>query len=186
MLTFFPRDTFERLRKERDFHKIHHNRVQSEKGILNQNLDKLKGLHVQYEKKYDELERKYERAMKEKMLLKLEKEKLVKSNSNLEYTKKNLEDKITKEFGETDEELRSRTRSVMSKSKASTKRMKYTPFPEANRENPFMDLQFDIYNAKSLIEAKRFKGHKSAITSLSMHPKKSIVATASDDLTWKI
>ncbi len=115
MLIF--RDTFERLRKERDFHKIHHNRVQSEKGILNQNLDKLKGLHIQYEKKYTELERKYERAMKEKMLLKLEKEKLVKSNSNLEFTKKNLEDKITKEFGESDEEIRSRTRSQMSKSK---------------------------------------------------------------------
>ena len=45
------------------------------------NLDKLKGLHVQYDKKYDELMKKYERAMKEKMLLKLEKEKLVKNNA---------------------------------------------------------------------------------------------------------
>jgi len=78
--------------------------------------------------------------MKEKMLLKLEKEKLVKSNTNLEFTKKNLEDKITKEFGETDEEIRSRTKSVLSKSKASTRRLKYTPFPDANRENPFIDL----------------------------------------------
>jgi len=49
--------------------------------------------------------------MKEKMLLKLEKERLVKSNSNLEVTKKELEDKITKEFGETDDEMKSRTRS---------------------------------------------------------------------------
>ena len=36
------------------------------------------------------------------------------------------------------------------------------------------------------MEAKRFKGHKSAITQMSMHPKKSIVATASDDKTWQI
>jgi len=28
------------------------------------NLDKLNGLHVQYDKKYDELMKKYERAMK--------------------------------------------------------------------------------------------------------------------------
>jgi hypothetical protein len=55
--------------------------------------------------------KKYERAMKEKMLLKLEKEKLVKSNANLEIRKKELEDKITKEFGETDEEIKSRSRS---------------------------------------------------------------------------
>ena len=54
------------------------------------NLDKLKGLHVQYDKKYEELMKKYERAMKEKMLLKLEKEKLVKSNANLEVRKKEL------------------------------------------------------------------------------------------------
>ncbi len=75
------------------------------------NLDKLNGLHVQYDKKYEELMKKYERAMKEKMLLKLEKEKLVKSNANLEISKKELEDKITKEFGETDEEIKSRSRS---------------------------------------------------------------------------
>ena len=75
------------------------------------NLDKLNGLHVQYDKKYEELVKKYERAMKEKMLLKLEKEKLVKSNANLERYKKELEDKITKEFGETDEEIKSRSRS---------------------------------------------------------------------------
>lgn len=75
------------------------------------NLDKLNGLHVQYEKKHNELMKKYERAMKEKMLLKLEKEKLVKNNANLEVQKKDLEDKITKEFGETDDEIKSRSRS---------------------------------------------------------------------------
>jgi hypothetical protein len=75
------------------------------------NLDKLNGLHVSYEKKYEELMKKYERAMKEKMLLKLEKEKLVKNNANLEVQKKDLEDKITKEFGETDDEIKSRSRS---------------------------------------------------------------------------
>ncbi len=79
--------------------------------MLKGNLDKLNGLHVQYDKKYEELVKKYERAMKEKMLLKLEKEKLVKSNANLERYKKELEDKITKEFGETDEEIKSRSRS---------------------------------------------------------------------------
>lgn len=146
------------------------------------NLDKLKGLHVQYDKKYEELMKKYERAMKEKMLLKLEKEKLVKENANLEVTKKSLEDKITKELGETEDDIKSR--SELSKSKKSKQNLKYTPFPEPDRENPFRELTFDIKDCKALIETKRFKGHKAAITNMSLHPKKSIVATASDDNTW--
>ena len=124
--------------------------------------------------------------MKEKMLLKLEKEKLVKSNANLEIRKKELEDKITKEFGETDEEIKSRTRSEQlnrSKSKSVTK-SKYTPYPDTKRDNPFNDLKFDVFQSKNLVQNKYFKGHLSAITSMSMHPKKSIIATASDDMTW--
>ena len=121
------------------------------------NLDKLKGLHVQYDKKYEELMKKYERAMKEKMLLKLEKEKLVKSNANLEIRKKELEDKITKEFGETDDDIKSRSRSEqLSRSRGSkikslsAKEKKFTPYPNPNRENPFDDLKFDLYNAKQV------------------------------------
>ena len=109
--SFTPRATFERLQKERDFHKIHHCRVQQEKLKLNKSLEGLKKTHEKYEDRYDGLSKKYERAMKEKMLLKLEKEKLVKNNANLEVQKKDLEDKITKEFGETDDEIKSRSRS---------------------------------------------------------------------------
>ena len=86
--------------------------------------------------------KKYERAMKEKMLLKLEKEKLCKSNANLEITKKTHEDKITKEFGETEDEIKSRSEMNKSKSKSSMK-SKFTPFPEENRSNPFRELTFD-------------------------------------------
>lgn len=123
------------------------------------NLDKLNGLHVQYDKKYDELMKKYERAMKQKMLLKLEKEKLVKNNANLEIRKKELEDKITKEFGETDDDIKSRSEQLnRSKSKSVTK-SKYTPYPDDNRDNPFRDLKFDPFNGKNLSCSKYFKGH---------------------------
>jgi len=51
------------------------------------------------------LSKKYERAMKEKMLLKLEKDRLMIRNTDLEKSKKELEEKFTKEFGETGEEI---------------------------------------------------------------------------------
>lgn len=55
---------------------MHHHRVQQEKKKLNHDIEKLKNLHKQYEAKYQELSAKYEAAMKEKMLLKLERDRL--------------------------------------------------------------------------------------------------------------
>lgn len=55
---------------------MHHQRVQQEKKRLNGDIEKLKNLHVEYETKYDELTDKYTHAMKEKMLLKLERDRL--------------------------------------------------------------------------------------------------------------
>ena len=55
---------------------MHHHRVQQEKKKLNNDIEKLKNLHKQYEAKYQELSTKYEAAMKEKMLLKLERDRL--------------------------------------------------------------------------------------------------------------
>ena len=96
--------------------------------------------------------KKYERAMKEKMLLKLEKEKLVKSNANLEVNKKVLEDKISKEFGETDEEIRTKSEQLSrtKKSKSGKGKGKYTPYPKENRSNPFDDLKFEPFPCKGV------------------------------------
>lgn len=49
------KSTYDKLRKERDFHKMHHHRVQQEKKKLNHDIEKLKALHQQYEIKYEEL-----------------------------------------------------------------------------------------------------------------------------------
>jgi len=44
---------------------MHHHRVQQEKKKLNNDIEKLKNLHKQYEAKYQELSGKYEAAMNE-------------------------------------------------------------------------------------------------------------------------
>ena len=59
------RATWDKLRKERDFHKMHHRRVQQEKTKLNFDIEKLRTLHRQYESKYQDLSNKYE--LKEKL-----------------------------------------------------------------------------------------------------------------------
>ena len=67
---------------------MHHHRVQQEKKKLAQDIEKLRTLHKQYESKYQDLSSKYEAAMKEKMLLKLERDRLL---TKTEALQKNLQ-----------------------------------------------------------------------------------------------
>ena len=70
------RGTYDKLLKERNFYKMHHQRVQQEKKKLNMELQKLRGEHLVEEKKYDEMAQKYSNLMKEKMMIKLERDRL--------------------------------------------------------------------------------------------------------------
>lgn len=63
---------------------------------------------------------------------------------------------------------------------------KFTSFPSDDRPNPFTQMTFENINYKTAILNKTYKGHMMSISCLAMHPKKSIVATGSDDFTWKI
>lgn len=52
-----------------------------------------------------------------------------------------------------------------------------------DRENPYLSMSFEPQNAHRYELRKSFKAHIAPISSIAMHPKKSIVATASDDNT---
>ena len=56
---------------------MHHKRVLNEKKSLNDDINKLKNLHTIYEQKYQELSTKYEAAMKDKMNVKIDRDKLL-------------------------------------------------------------------------------------------------------------
>jgi DNA-binding ferritin-like protein (Dps family) len=50
---------------------MHHQRVQTEKKKLNENIERLNALQEEYSKKYEELDEKYHFTMKEKTLIKI-------------------------------------------------------------------------------------------------------------------
>ncbi len=52
------KSTWEKLRKERDFHKTHQNRVNSDKATIYTNIKKIKELHEQYEERIEEIKKK--------------------------------------------------------------------------------------------------------------------------------
>lgn len=71
------RATYDKLRKERDFNRMHHKRVVQEKNKLLGDIKKLKLLCDNHEPALKRLQSKYEITLKEKMLLKIEKDRLM-------------------------------------------------------------------------------------------------------------
>merc|ERR1719169_26390 len=75
---------WDKFRKERDFHRMHHKRVVQEKNRLLSDLKRLKKHYEQYEPTLTELRHKYECAMKEKMLMRLERDRFAAKNETLQ------------------------------------------------------------------------------------------------------
>eukprot|EP00741_Cyanophora_paradoxa_P020974 tig00021319_g20248.t1 len=167
------RGTWEKLRKERDFHRMHHKRVVQEKNKLLVDLKRVKKHYSNYEPAIAELRHKYEVAMKEKMLMRLERDRLSAKVEGLEATIKQLEAmKAPSAQAETD--------------KKAKKKGKDSTLPAEDRVNPYLNLSFEPANAERMNLTKTFKGHTRPISAMALHPKKAIVATVSDDATWKM
>ena len=94
------KSTWEKLRKERDFHKTHQTRVNGEKVTISQNIRKIRDLHDQYEERIEEVKKKLQSTLKEKALLKLEKEKLQKRAAEIARRIKDDEDRVSREIEE--------------------------------------------------------------------------------------
>jgi len=73
-----------------------------------------------------------------------------------------------------------------SEKKAAKPDKKLSEFPK-ERENPYLNSHIDQFVVRdSITLSKSFKAHSLGITRMAMHPKKSILATVSDDRTWKL
>ncbi len=70
------RSTYDKLRKQRDFQKINHRRVQQEKQKLNKDGDRNRAVYQKLEDEFALYENKYEVARQEKMLMRLEQDRL--------------------------------------------------------------------------------------------------------------
>jgi len=90
------KSTWEQLRKERDFHKTHQDRVNNEKITISSNIKKMKDLQEDYDDKIEEIQKKHLQAVKEKALLKLEKDKAIKKVEDIQKKIKDHEAKVQK------------------------------------------------------------------------------------------
>ena len=124
---------------------------------------------------------KYEVALKEKMLLKLEKDRLVAKVENMDLSVKQI-----LEDSKNDPKNAVQAKPAKPKDKTVLK-MTGVPsiVPMKDRVNPFVSESYEP-SGSHLSCQKTFRGHLMGVTSLSFNPKKDILATGSDDTTWKL
>merc|ERR1711988_1191866 len=162
------------FRKERDFHRMHHKRVVQEKAKLTTDLKRLRKHYTSFEPTLKELQRKYEVAMKEKMLMRLERDRMRARVATLEATVKQMQDDGAPVSA-----------SPKSKTKKKKGRDSKLP-PDDTLVNPYADLEFDPPPVERFQLRKTFRGHLNSVSSAAFHPRKPIIATVSDDQTWKL
>jgi regulator of replication initiation timing len=172
--------TWDKFRKERDFHRMHHKRVGQEKNKLLNDIKRLRNHLRSYEPVIDELKRKHEVAMKEKMLISLERDRL-------RLRIKSLEEQVATTPATTSEIERKSTTPLKSIRSATRTVRKQAIIPvDDPSSNPFLDLDFDPAPVDKFHERKAFRGHINSVSACAFHPKKPIIATASDDETWRL
>lgn len=167
------KSTWDRYRKERDFHRMHHKRVVQEKKRLVADLRRLKSHCDSYEPMLNMMRTKYETAMKEKMMLRLERDRLAAKVAAFEEQMKQLE--------------AARASDTASPPAAATKR-------GARSSSRLPDSCINPYHSRPATEApmerwglsKTFQAHNAAISAIAVHPSRPVVATASDDCSWKM
>lgn len=194
--------TWDKFRKERDFHRMHHKRVVQEKNKLIDDLRRLRNHLRSYEPTIEELKKRHESAMKEKMLVKLERDRLksrvkvleeqvanlsgqpgaVRVDASASHASKPMKGAVSSGSnvaGESKMDVpgRSATRTVH-------KAAIYPPDDPSN--NPYMNLEFDPVNVEGYMTRKTFKGHVNSVSACAFHPKKPVFATGSDDETWRL
>ncbi len=182
------KSTWEKLRKERDFHKQHQDRVNGEKVVITGSIKEIKAQHEEFAEKIDEMKKKHLAVVKEKALIKLEKDKLSRKAAALQAQIKANEARVQKKIAL--QHKRSQASHQYSQQEGldnSTigRGTKATPFPEDARPNPFLSREYEPLPTR-LNNASRIEAHARGIGGMALHMRKQIVASASDDCLWKI
>ncbi|KAJ3410359.1 Sperm-associated antigen 16 protein [Chytridiales sp. JEL 0842] len=200
------RATYDKLRKERDFHRMHHKRVVQEKNKLLNDIKRLKKHYESYEPTLKQLRTRYEVAMKEKMLTKLERDRLASKVASLETASKQVERYKDVSYDQKDDSVvqdqsprkEKETHVVPGHAQSTTETKQQTArkngskepvLPMEDRPNPYVNVELPTAKTDRLKQLHMVKAHDKAVSgasSIKFHPKKMILATVSDDKSWKM
>lgn len=140
-ITAKAKGTWDKFRKERDFHRMHHKRVVQEKKALMTDIKRLKKHYASYEPTIKELRSKYEIAMKEKMMMRLEKDRSMAKVKGLEIQMSSMEVKEKHAKVKPNEDAKSKTK----------KKKEMLRIPNEPGTNPFTSKHYPPPNAERYV-----------------------------------
>ncbi|XP_019745970.1 sperm-associated antigen 16 protein [Hippocampus comes] len=170
-------DSLVRLQRDRDLHRLHCQKLVADKSRLMEDIKRLKKRLAAYEPALRQLDDKYEAALRQKMLLGLESER-IQNNLNAGL----LLDK-------TRTKMERRTKKSSAQLPTLPRHPKDTEFPVCSRPVNLQRAQGNPGEQKSLNSFNLFysiKAHALPISCISQLPGKKILASASDDCSWRL
>ena len=206
--------TWDKFRKERNFHRMHHKRVVQEKKRLVQDIRRLKKQNASGAPTLKLLREKYESSVKDKMLMRLERDRnQAKVDSLVVSLQLVTGDGMelggggaggTRGGGRGGTRATSRSKTAKTRGggagggapgpgslrTAAANAAAAPPAPALIQPravpNPFADVGFEPSSLASYSQKSTFKGHTAPVCAVAFHPRKAILATGSDDGTWKM
>ena len=204
-------EDYSRLSKERDFHRMHHRRITQEKDKLLNDIKRQAQHYKNYEPTLKELRRKYETAMKEKMLSLLERDR---ANAHLNAALENMNvenDREATSLGTGYREDREKgktgpTQKALSEARAEVEYCKKiermdledinstemtshpqdSEWPVDRRVNPalYNSKNLPKFNYQTLKVDVTVKVSDLPVSSVAIHPTKELAVTGCDDKSW--
>lgn len=153
--------TWDKFRRERDYHRMNHRRVVQEKEKLLNDIRRLERQAKLYEPQLVDLKQRYDVALKEKMMMKLERDKMRAKVETMES--------IVSKY----EKVESPKQKAIEK-KTNKKKIEDTKMPPDNATNPYLSVNYPLPEVTSYTLLKTFKGHTSSVSCLAYHPKKHV------------
>ncbi|KAM8827570.1 uncharacterized protein spag16 isoform 2-T2 [Spinachia spinachia] len=171
-----------RTQRERDFHRLQHRRVAEEKNRLIKDFKQLKKHVESYKPVLRQLEDKYQEALRQKTLITLEKDR-VQNASDAKLNEEKFPNLKESTIKRSDGGNKPPTKSAVARNP------KDTEFPVRSRlvNPPRTHGTFEKW--KSTISFRlsySFRAHKLPISCIDLHPQKGMLATASDDRSWRL
>ncbi|XP_058272003.1 sperm-associated antigen 16 protein [Hemibagrus wyckioides] len=200
-------ETIVKLQKERDFHRLQHKRVVQEKNRVIEDIRRLKKHYESYSPALKQLNEKYQTALRQKMLVSIERDRVSSQVQNLDSALCNsCSSPGTRRFQKENEVHNSRSPERATKpsvdkvatydlakdptKNTTTKHLKDSEFPASTRINPFLPqikaLSAQITKISGFSVKNYIKAHTMAVSYLALHPRKLLVASASDDHLWRL
>ncbi|XP_078142423.1 sperm-associated antigen 16 protein [Centroberyx gerrardi] len=168
---FTAGETLLRTQRERDFHRLQHRRVAEDKNRLIQDFRRLKELSASRGRALRQLEEKHQAALRHKMLLSLQRDRVHLSAAADPGA-------AQEKHRDTDESIR--------QSHTADQHPKDSEFPACSRVSPHLAQITATRSPASFRLSSSIKAHDLPISCLDLHPRKLILASASDDQLWRL